>query len=672
MKKINFAIALHFHQPIGNFDNIIERATQFCYKPFLELLSQYPEIKLSLHISGCLLDYIEQRHPEILVLIKSMVLREQIEILGGGYYEPILTAIPRRDIIGQIQMMTKYISEKFGRSPAGMWIAERVWEPEISSPIYEAGIRYAILDDTHLLRSGVEKARLHGYFLTGESNKKIAIFPSDKNLRYTIPFKLPQETLDYLRKEANDSGKALFVYGDDGEKFGEWPGTHKWVYQEHWLRNFFEQIMQNRDWLELVRLSDYLRDNQPSASVEIHPASYDEMLEWTEGKTWQAFLDRYPEASQMHKRMLYVSEKVELLEKSIKAADLDKLRQAKRELYKGQCNCAYWHGVFGGLYLYHLRNAVYTHLISADNILEGIVRGKEKRWLEIKEIDKGRNCILMQNQTFSVFADPKEGGVIREVDYRPLSTNVINSLSRRKEPYHKKILEAQTQDVDQGVQTIHDDKRTVSDAIKEKLIYDSYSRSSLRDTFLKKGTTIADYANCRYDKLGDFCCAQYTLVKKEEAILLERESNVLETPFRISKQLKLREKNTIEISYSIRRLAQTQLDVLFGIEFNVTMPYLNSERYFYEYDGRKASRIDEKGQALAVKKLGIRDALKECSMQFEFSAEPDFIWHFPIETVSQSERAYELNYQCSCIFPVWKLGPESAKHRQFLIRWRIL
>jgi alpha-amylase len=42
--------------------------------------------------------------------------------------------------------------------------------------------------------------------------------------------------------------------------------------------------------------------------------------------------------------------------------------EARRELYRGQCNCSYWHGVFGGLYLGHLRFAVYKHLLAAERL----------------------------------------------------------------------------------------------------------------------------------------------------------------------------------------------------------------------------------------------------------------------------------------------------------------
>ena len=379
MDQINFAIALHFHQPVGNFDGIVDRAHQFSYQPFLKLLYNFPNIKMSFHISGCLLDYLEERHPQTLDMVREMVARGQIEMLGGGYYEPILPAIPERDIKGQIRMMSGYIKKRFGTAPNGMWIPERVWDPRLVRPIYDAGIRYAILDDAHLLHSGVRKEETFGFFLTGDGDKKIAVFPSDKMLRYKIPFELPEKIIAYFKEIAAKKANPLFTYGDDAEKFGEWPGTHKWVYEKGWLKNFFEVLTQNEEWIKLVNFSGYLKNNKPVASVDIKPYSYEEMMEWSDG-SWMNFLSKYPQSNQMHKKMCYVSDKVREVEEESDGR-LKGLDGAKRELYKGQCSCAYWHGGFGGIYLYHLRSAIYDHLIKAEKITDGLLNKKRKKSL---------------------------------------------------------------------------------------------------------------------------------------------------------------------------------------------------------------------------------------------------------------------------------------------------
>ena len=41
--------------------------------------------------------------------------RRQIEIVGGGYYEPVLASLPERDRVGQLRRMADELERLFGR-----------------------------------------------------------------------------------------------------------------------------------------------------------------------------------------------------------------------------------------------------------------------------------------------------------------------------------------------------------------------------------------------------------------------------------------------------------------------------------------------------------------------------------------------------------------------------
>jgi len=105
------ALAMHFHQPVGNFDFVFERAYSNAYLPFIKTVLKYPEIKVNLHYSGSLLEWIEKNHCEFFDLLNVLVERNQAELLTGGFYEPVLTAIPERDALGQVEMLTDYIKK---------------------------------------------------------------------------------------------------------------------------------------------------------------------------------------------------------------------------------------------------------------------------------------------------------------------------------------------------------------------------------------------------------------------------------------------------------------------------------------------------------------------------------------------------------------------------------
>jgi alpha-amylase len=55
MKTVNFCFGTHNHQPIGNFDYVIEEAYKKSYLPFFKLASRF-DIPFATHFSGILLD----------------------------------------------------------------------------------------------------------------------------------------------------------------------------------------------------------------------------------------------------------------------------------------------------------------------------------------------------------------------------------------------------------------------------------------------------------------------------------------------------------------------------------------------------------------------------------------------------------------------------------------
>ena len=168
MKKINFVIGIHNHQPVGNFDFVFDQAYHNAYKPFMDLLEKYPSIKVGMHFTGILLDWIDRTYPEFISRQRAMVESGQIEVIGGGFYEPIMAVIPDHDKLGQIKKLSSYCESKLGVKPNGMWVAERVWEPHLPKPFNQASMRYVILDDTHFKYTGLEEEDLTGYFVTEE------------------------------------------------------------------------------------------------------------------------------------------------------------------------------------------------------------------------------------------------------------------------------------------------------------------------------------------------------------------------------------------------------------------------------------------------------------------------------------------------------------------------
>jgi alpha-amylase len=449
---IRFCFGLHLHQPVGNFGYVFEQHVHEVYRPFLERVRARRFFPVTLHVSGPLIEWLDQHDPSLLDDIADLAGDGRVELLAAGFYEPVLASLSRRDRATQIGWMRDMIRQRLGADARGLWLTERVWEPDLAADLNDAGIEFALVDDRHFLASGFARAQLHAPFRTEHDGKSVALFPIDERLRYLIPFQPPEETVAYL-KSLRARGHALAVLADDGEKFGGWPGTREWVYDQGWLERFFDAMRGAIDSgdVMLSRFDDAL--GVPSGGLAYLPtASYREMEGWSlpaeaalrfhalehelgedrlradgalvRGGHWRNFLVKYPEANRMHKKMMALSRLCE--ERGDPAAP-------RRAIGRAQCNDAYWHGVFGGLYLPFLRAEIWRNLALAEREL----RSGEGLQFEERDLDgDGRVEIWIHSDACSAVVSPTRGGAVEELTRFALAENLADALTRRREAYH--------------------------------------------------------------------------------------------------------------------------------------------------------------------------------------------------------------------------------------------
>ncbi len=700
MNKIKFLFGIHNHQPVGNFDHVFEEVYEKCYRPYFEVLSGFPELKTAVHFSGPLLEWLKANKPDYLKMIRGMAGRGHLEIMSGGFYEPLLSTLPEEDAVGQIRMMNDFIREEFDFTPQGLWLAERIWNPELPKIISTAGIRYTVVDDTHFYYSGLEESRMQGYFITERTGHPLFVFPISKPLRYAIPFKMPEETLAELRRAKDELGFTGVTYADDGEKFGSWPETHQWVYTEKWLEKFFTALRDNADWVETTTFAEYIDRHPPTGRVYLPMASYEEMMEWSlttgaalkfkqlkedmnargigedrfklflRGGQWDNFLTKYEESNHLHKRMLLVSRKVKLLDPNTQQSS-----GALKALYRGQCNCAQWHGLFGGLYLNYLRHALYHDLIHAENIADA----KLKQSFSVQSIDfnlDGREEVWVANPKMSAFVAPAYGGALLELDYRPACFNLSNVLRRREETYHQSLKEAAHAEHEDGgsPQSIHDRVKFKEGGLSGKLFFDRWERYSFLDHFLAPETTLEDFKRGAFHEAGDFTSEEYEVrtpvpgrSAKEFAVNLSRrgrvESQGTAAAISIQKGYHFsRSEAEIRVQYRIVNESERAVALWWGVEFNFTLLAGDAPDRFYFQPGQELAenRMVSEGELPSVASFGLRDDWQKFGLLFTFKPEMD-VWRFPVETISQSEDGIERNYQGSCLLAHRKLNLEPGK-----------
>lgn len=644
MSELIFLLAVHNHQPIGNFPDVLHKAFNDSYLPFLKQLAFYPEIKFTLHFSGALWEYMEAEQPEIMDLIGLMVERNQVELLGGGFYEPVLAVIPEWDRQGQLLMMADYLEKRFGVRPQGAWLAERVWEPQMASTLAQAGYKYTLLDEEHFQYAGLTQSRFP--YITEDQGYSLVIFPIDKKLRYLIPFRSIEEIDNYFQEIANSDGIAIL--GDDGEKFGLWPGTKGWVYEAGWLESFLNYLQKSK--IKMMTFKEFLSTRPKLKLAYFPPASYEEMMEWIlpfglfkklrelksilspefrrllRGGFFREFFLKYPESNHLHKRMLYLSKIIS--QQKIKELEILK------NFYRSQCNDAYWHGIFGGLYLPHLRQAIYFHLLEAEKRV-GLKWGWEQVDYDLDE----REELFYRQKFFNLIIKPSFGASLIELDFKPLSRNLSNVLSRRPEAYHHYSSEGS-----EG-KSIHELNRRLPENYEIYLRYDRYPRYSLLDHFFPPSTTFENWSQREAKEAGDFINGLYNYEIREGCLYLERQGVVhlekKDHQVKINKII-IPDINKVIIEQTIINEDEKTLICYFGQEWNF---YVLTEEW-------------------EIKQNTI--SLLKGKIELEFKPYPQF-WTLPLETLSQSEERFEIIYQGVSWLALWPIKLKSGEKVAFSI-----
>jgi alpha-amylase len=683
--RLRLALVFHQHQPAGNFPHVLQEVTERAYSPLVTALYRHPEIKATMHFSGPLLDWLEANRPDVVGDLSDLLRRGQVELLTGGYYEPILVGIPRRDAVGQIRSLTDRIVQIFGHRPLGAWLTERVWEPHVPSLLAEAGVAYTVLDEEHFLQAGLRRDELGASFITEDQGFPVVVFPGSVRLRYLIPFREVRESLKELR-ERHAAGARLQVYADDGEKFGAWPGTFDRVHKEGWLEEFFTQLAQ-QDWLETVTLENAWIFQRPSRRVYLPGGTYPEMSDWAVDAAaarrfaqarnalkddlaslvvtppWRSFLAKYPEANALHKRMLIVSE--ELARRSILDSSIE-VRQAQQNLWRAQGNDVYWHGVFGGLYLPHLRADAYGSLLKAERILaeRRIAAGEQRDY----DID-GNDEYLFRGNAGALFVHI-EGGAIIEWDIYASATNLIDTLARRPEAEHELLRRAEKggkllvgKAGEKSAKSVHEVVRAKERGLTKLLDHYDVGRRALFQDTVKVG---------REDPVI-LHAVPYALTPQREARTV---SLILEPPAKalaaipglgIRKDLRIADEGlSAGVRYRLRNEGDEELALTFTSSLNLALLSDSGANDTITLGTRKTS-VGKPLEHRNVTEIAVHSETRhfDITMQVEPAAE---VAVEPIYAVANSEQGFERLYEQTEIRCSWDVTIETGGHVDLEIR----
>jgi 4-alpha-glucanotransferase len=408
------------------------------------------------------------------------------------------------------------------------------------------------------------------------------------------------------------------------------------------------------------------------------------------GGFWRNYAARYREINELHKQMLRASEKVEAMRSG------PTLSRAIDHLYQGQSNDCYWHGLFGGIYIVHMRMATLSHLIAAEDLADAAEAAAGGRPYGARLADTDLDAIdevLVTTPGQTVVVDLAEGAGISSWDLRAVRVALASVLRRRPEAYHERLVardrEAEVAALGDaagadavaaaagGPKSIHDSVISKEPGLAAFLRYDRHERRSGIVHLLPAGggTVGGDFAGATYLELGDFVDDAFVLDTLSDGRVAARRTGSVVVdgapqPLLVEKTFRFgggRADPILELTTTVASRADRPLEFELAIEWNVNLlgGGHNPAAYYEAPDGGRTSH-DAAGSRENASSVAFGNDFE--GVRIEASIEPaaDLTW-YPVETVSNSEGGFERSYQGSSLLFRWPVALAAGEERTYAL-----
>jgi hypothetical protein len=421
---LSIILGSHHHIPYGAADEDGEHMYVSRLKPFIQTLNQFPKIPATIHYSGTLLAWLEANHPELTTILENLITRKQVEILGGGFYEPMMPLLPQNDKIGQIELLTAYLRKKFGKRPQGCWIPEAAWEQQLVGVLNACGMNYTFLEERHFVAAGLSGADPGAPCISENQGKITVVFPLSARLGDAFASQDAAQVLDRLIQETPPQGATLSSAAPSGALITVFP-EHVFAAEagesaEISYGRFFESLSRVSGAVEFTTPGKYYK------GLGKLPKAY------FPGDVERKFLVDYPEANDLYAKMMFTHTRINQLR-----GDKARKQNAREELWKAQGYTLFSAGPdadasspaenSGDIQRSPLRKAVYKALLGAEKICRG--QGKFVPSLLVCDFDfDGSPEYLFQDRNVNCYVT-SAGASVFELDYLPKTWNYLDTYS---------------------------------------------------------------------------------------------------------------------------------------------------------------------------------------------------------------------------------------------------
>ena len=659
MKKVKLILGTVNSCSLAVGEKTMAELYERAYKPFLRI-AHACKLPVTMYYSGELMSWVIDRHDGIQMLINDIVKRRKIEFLGGGYYSPLFSLIPRKDRVDQIEIMTTDIRKRFGRRPRGMWITEKVWEPSMPMTMNNAGMEFSFLDEEFFEDAGLFNGELYRPCITEDQGKKVIIFPLSNRLISHFLISDPEEVVEKIIACGSEKEERYISFLIPGEELDFNDGAAER------LEKFFNLIEANKKHIEVVLPGKIVRELHGMKKVYFGCVSPGDIGRWSgpiyrdqpnnadadkesgirKNINYQSFfrhfLAKYPESNNLYSRMIEVHKLVSQMR-----GDRQRKKSAGYELYKSQNHSAFWHGGgYEGIYSFEERRRAYAALIEAEKFTREKTGFRSSFLKDDFDMD-GFDEYLYRGQSMNVNIHQK-GGVIFELDYFRTPHNYLATMARHKEWYH------------------------------ENEVTDKYTRNTFIDHFFKSDETAERFLNSECKEAGDFIAGEYKTDrydKVQKKLCLERSGSIItkknKFPVTVKKTYTIK-RNIIILDYEIINNSESVLNTIFATEINLAIDQHGRKKIDLISENRKKS-IKANTAVFTEEHVSVLhtiDRKRKVNLIFDFSKECS-LWGGAIHTKTGTGKVVESLYQCDCFLPLWTVSVAPGKSWQSSLQLKV-